>query len=133
MFRCRTTAPKHSPWGEVEAETPEDAVQEFHLQQMDRFTGFGGIRHRVEERGCVYFVNFARVEVEGHEAVVTRIFEHGIWRRGGVKPRNPTLKEIAEKLGWKHDPKDLLGPWEGEETMEEARARQDAGVRRRHG
>ena len=126
-FRCRMTVPQHSLWEEIEAETLEDAVQEFHLQHP------GGIRYRVEEHGLVHFVYFARVETEGHGATVTRIFEHGIWRRGGVKPHNSTLKEIAEKLGWEHDPKDLLGTWEGEETMEEAEARQDAGVLRRHG
>ncbi len=73
-----------------------------------------------------HLVFFALIEVEGEEAMVSRIFEYAIWRGGGVKGREITLKEIADALGWTHDPNDLLGEWDNEETMEEAEARKFA-------
>jgi hypothetical protein len=118
-YRCRTTVPKRSPWKEIEAETPLEALQEFHAREVP--SGYAGFCHRVEEDGRMHKVYFALIEVEGHEPVISRIYQYGIWRKGAVRSAPPTLREIAKALGWAHPPSELLDEdWEGEETMEEA-------------
>jgi hypothetical protein len=125
-FKVRALKPKESPWFDVEAQTSDEALREFHFREVNCKSGYGGIRKRVEDEDGMHLVFFALIEVEGEEAKVSRIFEYGIWRCGGVKSKEITLKEIADALGWTHDPEDLLGEWDNEETMEEAEARKFA-------
>jgi hypothetical protein len=119
LFNCKTGEPE---WIPIEADSPEAAAQEYHSRALvspyfPPRAGYKGYRYRVEEEdGRVHFIHFALVEVEGNEPLVSRIFAHGIWRKGGVKSRNPTLQEIADKLGWRHPPEELIGTWEGEEA-----------------
>ncbi len=114
-FRCRMVKPNQTAWFEVEAETWEDAVQDLHFYSFDRAgisvvvypeqNPFGD--HRLD-------VNLALMEAEGHGQVVTRVFHSGIYRKGGVrphyKPLNAKLKEVADVLGWEHEPLNLIEP-----------------------
>lgn len=124
-YHCRVVLPKpecEGNWIEVEAETPEQAVQEYHfgLSVFDQ-----GKSWRVEEGGKAHVIRFARIEVEGWGDCVSRVYHYGLWRKGGVKPLiKPTLKDVADAIEWKGDPEELVEEgWELEETMEEAEAR----------
>ena len=116
-FRCRSLKPKVSEWREIEAETPELAANEYHSFWSE--TDVRVTDDRVENRR--YKIGFMRVEVEGYDAWVSRMFYYGIWRKGGVKPWGlksfaARLKEAAEIVGWEHDPMELIEDgWEGEE------------------
>lgn len=116
-FKVRFVVPakEHNPWVDVPADSVEDAIQEFHYQR-DR-DGLC-IVHEFEP-GRKHIISFARIEVEGFEAMISRIYNSPIWRKGGVKPRGPTFKErlaeIARKLDWKDPPEALLEEgWECE-------------------
>lgn len=127
-FRCRMTVPKETAWTDVQADSFEEAANDFHIRLGD------GIRFQLYENetpdGQRMTIYFACIEVEGHEEVVSRFYHHAIYRRGGVRPRLGTLKErlevLAKQLGWTHDPAQLIEPdWEGEETIEEAVERRE--------
>ena len=123
-YRCRTVKPRISEWFEVEEETPELAAAEFHFQKDGVVEALAYIVETGPHQQHV--VKFVRVEVEGHGAWVSRVYHYGIFRRGGVKPWYPQdrLRQIAQELDWMHKPEDLLEEgWEGEESMEDARAR----------
>ena len=124
-FKMRMVKPKASPWFDVQGEDRDDAIYNFHAREVDG-REYAGYRFRVEEKDKkVHYIYFALVEVEGDaEPLVSRIFSYGIWRSGRVAT-GPTIQEIAEKLGWTHPPQDLLGEWDGEETMEEAEVRKE--------
>lgn len=124
-IKVRTLKPKESPWFDVEGEDRDDAIYNFHAREVDG-REYAGYRFRVEEKSNkTHYIYFALIEVEGEEPVVSRIFSYGIWRGTGRVATGPTIEEIADKLGWTHPPKDLLGEWDGEETMEEAVARKN--------
>jgi hypothetical protein len=117
------TIPHESAWIDAEAETPEQAAQDCH----DHFYDIGdrGLGHSYERDGKHMQVYFARIEVEGHSTYVSRMFYAGIYRKGGVKPRNPsTLASIARTLHYDAPPETLLDEgWTCEESWEEAQAR----------
>lgn len=120
-FRCRTVLPKLSNWYVGEAPTPEEAANAFHAENVSLLPSCC-YTHTEADGGkiCIYF---ARIEVEGHETLVSRVYRYGLWRKGGVKLSTPTLADIAKKLEYKGDPKTLIeSGWEFEESMEEARA-----------
>ena len=119
VFRFRQVKPKESDWLYGEAETLGDALQDAHL---DDRVGDIVYRHELEE-GNIEFVRFAVFEVKDGTQYVSRLFERKITRSGGVKLRLVTLRDIAQAIGWTHDPKELLAPWADEETWEEARER----------
>ena len=126
IYRCRFVLPYISEWHEVTAESPEDATNDFHEARDDRSNSYRFVVRPTENSR--YVVSFTKVEVEGHDSYISRVFHYAIWRRGGVRPKNePTLADIANKLGWEYDPKLLLSEdpeeWTGVETMEEARDR----------
>jgi len=124
MFRCRTVKPEVSAWVEIEAESPEDAANSYHERDTPKSLTY---RHETEGGARVVFIGFARIEVEGHGEMVSKVYHHGIWRKGGVKTRAPmTLTMVAEALGYDEDPSTLLDEWPGEETMEEAEARKSS-------
>jgi hypothetical protein len=115
-YKCRTTKPRESRWFEIEAESPEAAANDFHSDYLHEVES---LRLRMEKGSGHYFINFALVEVEGHGEMVSRVYHYGIWRRGAKRPEPPLKKrltEIAQKLGWKRDPKELIVEgWDGEE------------------
>ena len=119
IYKCRTIKPKLTEWREVEAESPEVAANEFHAKYQLYFDNLK-LKIETKDKG-MYLVHFVVVEIEGHGEQVSRIFEYGIWRAGGVKkpevPLKTRLKELAEKLGWTHEPEELVAEgWEGEES-----------------
>lgn len=118
-YRCRTIVPTISEWFDVDASTPNAAAQEFH----DRSNRLDIKSLWLMHKGAM--VEFARIEVEGHNAVVSRMYNHSIRLKGGVKQRDElTIKDIADRLGWTDPPEELLeSGWVGEETMDEAWAR----------
>lgn len=119
LFHCRTVKPKVSRWYEVRAETPGEAANDFHSDNLEVLTNLSW--EMPTANGGKYFVMFATIEVEGHGEVVSRVYKHGIFRKGGVKRpdyRTPDqkLKEMADALGWTHDPAELVAPgWDGDE------------------
>lgn len=118
-FECRTILPKESEWYEIEAKSAEQAANDFHEKWFSSLQSLC-----IEHEGAD--VCFARVEVEGSESMISRIYKYGIRRRGGVKPASSprTIEDIARRLEWADDPSALLAPgWELEETMEEAEQR----------
>ena len=118
-FRCRTVKPKVSRWYEVQAETPESAANDFHSDNMEVLAS---LRWEVPTANDgKYFIMFANIEVEGHGEMVSRVYKHGIWRKGGVKRSDyktpeQKLKELADALGWTHAPEELIASgWDGDE------------------
>jgi len=117
IYSCRLVKPTVGSWIGIEANSPGEAANEFHCTHMA-----GTISYRPENGS--EGVSFALVEVEDHGDFVSRMYYLGIGRAGGVRRPQPTLKQIAEMLGWERDPEELLEPgWLYEETMEEAQAR----------
>lgn len=117
-FRLRSLVPRKSDEHEVEAENAVEAVQSYHDQVLGRE---GSLRYFQSADNHVLFdVDFALIEVVGEpEPYISRIFHSGLYRRGGVRRHvSPELRlrEIAQKLGWKKDPAELLASgWDGEE------------------
>jgi hypothetical protein len=117
IFKCRSLKPQESPITEIEAETIEGAAEEFHFNYnsniFPRYPSYS-ISNTFDSSA----VNFMLVEVDGEE-FVSRFYSNKIWRKGGVKdPKSfeQKLKEIADGLGWKKDPNDLVSEdWPGEE------------------
>jgi hypothetical protein len=128
-YRCRMTIPYASAWIDAEAETPEQAAQDCHEHFYD--LGDKGLGYRDERDGKITLVYFARIEVEGYGTYVSRMFYTGIFRKGGVKPRDPnTLVSIARALNYQSPPETLLDEgWTCEESWEEAQARKDEELR----
>lgn len=126
-FRCRMTRPKISDWVEVEATSAEEAVADLHFYAMDR-DGFHFSAYAEETpQGEMLQINFACMQAEGHEEVVSRVYHSGIHRKGGVKALRPPLPqrltELANKLGWTKDPMLLISPgWIGESSEWESRS-----------
>lgn len=121
LFRCRFLLPKESKWFEVDDESPAQAANTCHF---DRFELGIGFTEHLPNEGRQH-ISFARIEVEDHGSWVSRVYKHGIWRKGGVqRPGQLTLVDIARILEYDDDPQTLVAPgWEFEETMEEASAR----------
>jgi hypothetical protein len=115
IYRCRLLKPTQSNWIEIEANSPEEAAS---TDWSDK--GLRGykimIPHGPDGAGREG-VQFWLIEVEGHGELICRVFNLGLYRRGGVKPRNPiTLDYIARELGWSGDPQELVAPgWDFEE------------------
>jgi len=64
-----------------------------------------------DKRGS--YILFARLECDGEE-LISRIYYRGIVRLGRQAP-NPTLAQIAVKVGWERNPEELIEEgWEGE-------------------
>lgn len=130
-YRCRTLQPSYSSWYEVEAPTWQEAANTFHERELDTVRGFRFSFPKGEGRSET--VVFALVEVDGVGQGISRVYLQGIRRKGGVRPLSfPTLREVAERLGWKGSPDDLLTPWPGEESWEEASDRKwsEGAIRR---
>lgn len=121
-YKCRTVLPKKSGWFEMEAGTPEQAANDFHeAYHPHTITSAVLIKH---DEGGRYKIAFAKIEVEGFDCWISKIYLYGIWRRGGVSRRpETTIEDIAKAIEWNGDPQELLQPFEGEETMEKARNR----------
>ena len=116
-YRCRFTAPRPSDWSTVEADSPEDAAQEFHFRDGDKSSSPHSIAYVPDEQRPGARIFFARVEVDGHGELVSRCYSSAILRRGGVKPQRVTLEAVARAVGWEHDPADLVDEgWDREES-----------------
>lgn len=129
-YRCRMTMPKpvgEGNWIEIEADSPERAVQEYHVRLCDFDAGKHWWVSTGEDIG--YRMFFARIEIEGWGDTISRVYHYGLWRKGGVGPRvKPTLQAVADAVGWKGDPEELVEEgWNLEESMEEAEARRYDG------
>jgi hypothetical protein len=99
-----------------------EAANTFHEQELEVVRGFR-FRNPLGD-GRFETVVFALVEVDGHGQGISRVYLQGIRRKGGVQPLSfPTLQEVAERLGWRGSPDELLTPWPGEESWDEASAR----------
>lgn len=122
-YRCRTIKPAVSSWRLVKGSSPEDAAQTFHLNVPH----IPACCYRNElDGGGVEKIYFSVVEIDGAPPVFVRTYHRGITRRGGIKlspRREDTLEGIAEILGWKRDPVELLAPWDLEESWDDARRR----------
>jgi hypothetical protein len=125
QYRCRTTKPALSEWREVEASSPEQAANDFHERELFFVESVRLLQDQKD--GGIHCIIFALIEVEGHGERLSRIYSYGIFRGGGVgriRSLDERLKEVAQQVGWEKDPWLLIEPgWEGEETMDEARAR----------
>lgn len=125
-YFCRIVLPVPSEWYEINGTSPGDAVQNFHLTMVPPFydhkNNVGGIRYikrTIDTRQDIYF---ATVEVEIEEfnfTFASKIYNSGIYRKGGILPVSPTLEEVAKAIEWAHEPNELLNDW-GEESWEEA-------------
>lgn len=118
-YRCRFTAPRQSDWSTVEADSPELAVNEFHSSgTSSSYTG-DSITYTPNPDKPGARIHFARVEVEGHDSFVSRVYTSSIVRRGGVRSRSTvTLADIARAVGWERDPAELVAEgWDGEEVQ----------------
>lgn len=98
-------------------ESMMDAIQDYHAKYESSSTG---MRVPVKEGGHeeVYWLN---VEVEGHGMFISRIYRRKIYRAGGVKSpykKPKTIEDVARELDWKHNPSELLEPWDGEGPWE---------------
>lgn len=127
-YVCRFVVPNTGKAETIEAESPEAAGMTFHYNQDSV-----GLRYKHKLPGgfdrheYVFFALVAVANQGGSEdEFVSRVFRSGLWRRGGIPTHpDPTLVEIAVKLGWKDEPNELLGEgWAEEESYETARARQ---------
>lgn len=124
IFQCRSIKPNISFWKNIEADTAADAAQTFH----DKYHTFGQYTYRVYSgNNSMYLAHFMLVEVEHHGELVSRMFQHGIWRKGIKLPNVPSLESIAKELGWTHSLDNLIDEsddvWDGVESYEAAAQR----------
>jgi len=116
-FLCRRLGDEC--WVETDGDSPADAAQNFSVSLPVSYA-----RHRLFDSENVVEVLFYRIEV-GDTEFVTRVFNHGIFRKGGLPRRSneDKLIRIAKDLGM--EPEWLLDSkcWEGEETLEDAKKR----------
>lgn len=119
-FLCRTSKPKESSWQKVLAANADEAANIFWFEAHENLP-------RLSWRGDVGpYVHFALVEVQGHQSVVARVFETGIFRKG--RASTMSLAYLANQLGWAYPPEQLLEEgWEGEESWEAAETRKRGG------
>ena len=128
VFQCRMVIPEikgdRGNWISIETATPEEAANNCHCDLYD--LGFKGFGFADRRDGKITLVHFARIEVEGHDTWVSRIFYRGIYRKGGVRaPGGATLDGIAKKLGWERPPETLLEEgWDCEESWDDAQVRE---------
>jgi len=113
----------------VEAGSPEEAALDYH----DRNDDVGLVFHHETGGGLekIYFALVLVTREDGQETtLVTRLYKHGLWRKGGVRVgTRDSLRDIAQKLNYRHDPATLVEPgWELEETMEEAQAKKNERI-----
>lgn len=114
IYQCRMLLPQELPWRTVEADTPEQAANEYHFG-LPRWES-GKVWIERDGEGTRTDVYFARIEVEGHGSWVSRVYQSGLWRRGGVPVQQPTLADLAAAIDWPHDPQELVQPgWDFEE------------------
>lgn len=107
----------HKGWTNITADSPGDAVQEFHLNHCS-FEGYN-YHSKKGPTGESVDVTFVWIEVDGHGEYLSRIWHSGIRRKGGFSRFNSDkekLEWVAKQLGWKDVPEKLLEPgWENEE------------------
>lgn len=123
-YVCNLTKPSMLNPVEIDADSPEEAAQNYFFSRDS-----SGIAYRRDDpdNGKSHPTPwFGRVAVAGHGEFIVRTFRHGLTRRGGVKRDNSiTLLQIAEAIGWKGDPEELLTEgWDLEETWEQASKRE---------
>jgi len=112
IFKFRYVKPDLSEWLEYEGTSEVDAIQSHQLQWRT------GYRVKLD---VGHFVYFALVEGASGEKFISRVFKHGLERRGGVRYRQDQYpwgyEEAAEALGveeselrsedgWEQDEKD---------------------------
>jgi hypothetical protein len=89
-YRFRYIKPEPTRWIECEGENAYDALQNHHLSN-DHL----GAKVDLEKE----VASFAKVELESGETVISRVFNSGIRRRGGVKgPMSTWTYEYAAKM-----------------------------------
>lgn len=136
-FRMRVVKPSESSWHDVQGEDLNDAISTWHRNNVGLPWGadlISSLRYaNAPPSGGHEWIHFSLVEVDGSDAlVVARTFRRGIYRSGGVRPPWPqweagvtvpagSIEWIALKLGWTQPVADLLAPWEGEETWDDAK------------
>lgn len=107
-YRCRFVAPTSSDWADVEADSPESAANEFHFKRTELGRQPDSVTYIPDADKPGSRIHFARVAVDGHGEMVSRVYTIGIIRRG-VAPRRMSLAEVARIVRWEHDPAELLG------------------------
>ena len=124
-YVCHLTKPALLNHVEVEADSPEEAAQEYFFSR-DASSGIAYRREDLDNGRTYPTVWFGRVAVAEHGEFIVRTFRHGLTRRGGVKRGNSiTLTCIAQAIGWKGYPEELIGEgWDLEETWEQASKRE---------
>lgn len=116
MHKFRAIRPRLTDWIEIEGDTLEAAIQEYHSQNTYIYHGSNvlsvGINVSLEKQWFAVFET-----VDGLE-LISRICTTGIFRKGGVKPRGApqTLADVARVLKVKLE--DLEDKWYGEEEYQ---------------
>lgn len=130
-YRVRTIKPRIGHWRELEAATPFDAAQDLHLRAGEPHAVISYRDLPPDWPHGRENLLFSLIEVEGEGTFHTKSGETGLRRRGGLPPvrrkLEDILQEIAGAIDWLKDPAALIKPWEGEETYEDVRGRQDKG------
>lgn len=114
-YKCRVIKPSVSQWFDVNADTPELAARDFHYDKLGLIPG---VRFKPDATRPGLTITFARIEVDGHGELVSRVWECRLVRKGGVRrPGIPLrIEDVAKVIGWEHDTQELLTPgWDGEE------------------
>lgn len=113
--------PFQTDWELIEEETLARAVNSFHQKNYNKklYIVVNPGEHFTANDGW-YGVSYSLIETENDGQLVSRIFNTGIRRKGGVKPYRSLLldrlKEVAQKLDWERDIMELIEPgWEEEE------------------
>jgi len=110
-YKFRFINPEATEWVEGEGSNEIDAIQEYQL----RFRI--GIRVKLD---VGHFVYFARVEVPSGEQMISRVFWHGLERRGGVRLRQDPYPwgyaEAAVMLGVEESELRSEDGWEQDEV-----------------
>ena len=119
IYKCRSILPKETAIKDIEANSPEEAANEFHFKYLNVIENAKYIKRGMNSLGgeTREAICFCQVGVIGHGSWVSKVYNGGIWRRGGVKGCSiPTIEEIAKLVGYEDDPNTLLDVWPLEET-----------------
>ena len=121
QFKCRFIKPSQSDWQSIEADSFEEAAQDYHGLYVPTFyknrSSFVYIDRK--NNNCREYVYFALIEIENCGQLIVRTYYTGISRKGVERP-DPTIESIAKGLGWTASAEELLEYWTGEESPEKA-------------
>src|ERR1700748_435246 len=122
IYKCRFVKPNQSQWHNIDADSFQEAAQEFHGQYVPSYYKDRSSLVYLDRKpnGSSEGVYFALIEIENYGELIVRTYYTCITRKGRASKDPNTLESVAKGLGWTGLLEELLEYWSGEESPEKA-------------